>query len=115
MVGPTRLVRITSTGNRRKDKRVSGVSLPAIVDGIEGTIVNISLGGASFKAKKPGLEDGQEAQAVLHFSDCELELPVRVIAREEDNSLEYGLSYQGLNREAFDRIQKAVTSPHRGM
>lgn len=113
-MGPTRLIRITSTGNRRRDKRVSGFRLKATVGGVPGIVVNLSLGGASFETRLPGLENGMETTAVISFSDCDLELNVRVIAHEEDETV-YGLAYMGLNRQAFDRIQKAVTNPHRGL
>ncbi|WP_259782854.1 PilZ domain-containing protein [Aestuariispira ectoiniformans] len=115
MVGPTRLIRITATGDRRKDKRVSGISLPATVDDVKGTIVNISLGGVSFLAEKAALKNGHEAAVTIQFSDCDLEIPVRIIAHEDDTKQEYGLSFLGLDRKAFDRIQRAVTNPYRGM
>lgn len=115
MVGPTRLIRITSTGNRRRDKRVRNLKLPAVVGGVSGTIVNLSLGGASFRTESTGLENDMETDATFRFSDGDLTLPVRIISRDTDNTTEFGLSFMGLDRQSFDRIQRAVTNPLRGM
>lgn len=110
-----RLVRITPTGDRRKDKRVQ-VSLNANVGGIPGEIVNLSLGGAGFSTMVPGLEPGETTYAVIDFSEGSMEFEVEIIGREEeDDSGIIGLHFINLNRQMFDRLQRAVVDPLHGL
>lgn len=107
-----RLVRITPTDDRRRDKRLK-VNLTAMVGGIPGDIVDISMAGCGFQTMVPGLEDGEETDCILHFSDGDLELMVRVVVHDEDSDI-YGMVFLGLDRHQFNRIQRIVTNPVHG-
>ncbi|RED49904.1 PilZ domain-containing protein [Aestuariispira insulae] len=108
-----RLVRITPTDDRRRDKRMA-VEMTAMVGGIPGDVTDLSMAGFGFRTMVPGLEDGEETDAQLHFSDGPLELMVRIVIHEDDDDV-YGVVFQGLDRNQFNRIQRAVTNPRHGL